>query len=179
MFDLFLFDEQILMPGIISKFLIHLEIRIKLITDREMLLFLFSPFLRSKLQVTVQKTQYIQCISQFDCLKPFVLYSWLANYFQFEKIKGNSFTFHRTWEHVSILTLGNFFLILRIPQLWWALFISTVILKSTYELWILFDIKQYVTACINFTWQCARISIWLVMIDTCIFKELVILGNAW
>lgn len=96
MFDLFLFDEQILMPGIISKFLIHLEIRIKLITDREMLLFLFSPFLRSKLQVTVQKTQYIQCISQFDCLKPFVLYSWLANYFQFEKIKGNLFTFHRT-----------------------------------------------------------------------------------
>lgn len=48
MFDLFLFDEQILMPGIISKFLIHLEIRIKLITDREMLLFLFSPFFKVK-----------------------------------------------------------------------------------------------------------------------------------
>lgn len=48
MFDLFLFDEQILMPGIISKFLIHLEIRIKLITDTEMLLFLFSPFFKVK-----------------------------------------------------------------------------------------------------------------------------------
>lgn len=51
MFDLFLFDEQILMPGIISKFLIHLEIRIKLITDREMLLFLFSPFFKVKATV--------------------------------------------------------------------------------------------------------------------------------
>lgn len=48
MFDLFSFDEQILMPGIKSKFLIHLEIRIKLITDREMLLFLFSPFFKVK-----------------------------------------------------------------------------------------------------------------------------------
>lgn len=90
------------------------------------------------------------------------------------KLKGIYLLFT---EHVSILTLGNFFFDFKNP---------TIMMSSVYKysnsqehLWIMFDIKQYVTACVNFTWQCARISIWLVMIDTCIFKELVILGNAW
>lgn len=146
-----------------------------------MLLFLFSPFFNVKATGNCTKntvhTVYIFSLTVWNPLyyRYIVDLQTISN---LRKLKGIYLLFT---EHVSILTLGNFFLILRIPQLWWALFISTVILKSTYELWILFDIKQYVTACVNFTWQCARISIWLVMIDTCtcIFKELVILGNAW
>lgn len=109
--------------------------------------------------------------------KPFV-YSCLTNYFQFEKIKGNLFNIHSIV--IANKPLWNFFQFLRnkieFPQLWWAVFIYTVFLKSTYELWILFDSKQYVTACMLH--DNVHISIWLVMIDTCIFKELVLmLGN--
>lgn len=130
-----------------------------------MLLFLFSPFFKVKATGNCTKntvpvhTVYIFSLTVWNPLYYIVDLQTISN---LRKLKGIYLLFT---EHVSILTLGNFFLILRIPQLWWALFISTVILKSTYELWILFNIKQYVTACINFTWQCARISIWLVMID--------------